>query len=192
MSAQRPARGGQPAEREWLTLGQAARFLGVAQSTVRKWSDEGRLPAFYTPGGHRRFRRAELERFVGRSGPARRGGPLVLVVDDDPSVRGLLRAQLELGGYTVVEAESGERALAAISDQPPDLVLLDLVIPGVEGWQLLRELQERHGAVPVVIFSGQVDDGAAAEAAHEGAQAFVGQPFDPGELLARAAQLVPA
>jgi excisionase family DNA binding protein len=192
MSAQRPARGGQPAEREWLTLGQAARFLGVAQSTVRKWSDEGRLPAFYTPGGHRRFRRAELERFVGRSRPARRGGPLVLVVDDDPSVRGLLRGQLELGGYTVVEAESGERALAAISDQPPDLVLLDLVIPGVEGWQLLRELQERHGAVPVVVFSGQVDDDAAAEAPHEGAQAFVGQPFDPGELLARAAQLVPA
>jgi len=45
---------------EWLTLGQAATYLGVAQSTVRKWSDGGRLSAFYTPGGHRRFRESEV------------------------------------------------------------------------------------------------------------------------------------
>src|SRR5258707_8081257 len=57
---------------EWLTLGQAARFLGVAQSTIRKWSDQGRVPAFYTPGGHRRYRRADLETLLPRSGP--RGG----------------------------------------------------------------------------------------------------------------------
>ena len=49
---------------EWLTLGQAASYLGVAQSTVRKWSDGGRLSAFYTPGGHRRFRRADLDSFL--------------------------------------------------------------------------------------------------------------------------------
>ena len=62
---------------EWLTLGQAARFLGVAQSTIRKWSDQGRVPAFYTPGGHRRYRRADLESFLDRSGPGRpaEGGP---------------------------------------------------------------------------------------------------------------------
>ena len=52
---------------EWLTLGQAARFLGVAQSTIRKWADQARVPAFYTPGGHRRFRRADLEAFLERS-----------------------------------------------------------------------------------------------------------------------------
>ena len=44
-------------EPDWLTLGQAAKYLGMAQSTIRKWSDTGRLPAFYTPGGHRRYRR---------------------------------------------------------------------------------------------------------------------------------------
>ena len=70
---------------EWLTLGQAARFLGVAQSTIRKWSDQGRVPAFYTPGGHRRYRRSDLEAFLDRSGPGGRpkSGPLVLLVDDD-------------------------------------------------------------------------------------------------------------
>src|SRR6266576_198354 len=68
---------------EWLTLGQAARFLGVAQSTIRKWSDQGRVPAFYTPGGHRRYRRSDLEAFLDRSGPGGRSksGPLVLLVD---------------------------------------------------------------------------------------------------------------
>jgi excisionase family DNA binding protein len=60
-------------ESDWLTLGQAARYLGVAQSTIRKWSDEGKVSAFYTPGGHRRFRRADLEEFIARSRPARHG-----------------------------------------------------------------------------------------------------------------------
>ncbi|MGZ8696421.1 MAG: MerR family transcriptional regulator, partial [Gaiellaceae bacterium] len=47
-------------ESDWLTLGQAAKVLGVAQSTIRKWSDVGRVPAFYTPGGHRRYKRHDL------------------------------------------------------------------------------------------------------------------------------------
>jgi len=176
-----------------MTLGQAAKFLGVAQSTIRKWSDQGRVPAFYTPGGHRRYRRRDLESFVDRSGPGRRTatGPLVLVVDDDARLREYICVNLELAGYAVAEAENGDQALHAIDDQAPDLVLLDLVMPGVDGWELLRQLQERHGAIPVIMFSGKVDERAAAEAAEHGAQGFLGKPFDPEELLVRAKQLVP-
>jgi excisionase family DNA binding protein len=175
-----------------LTLGQAAKFLGVAQSTIRKWSDQGRVPAFYTPGGHRRYRRRDLEMFIDRSGPGGKGGgPLVLVVDDDARVREFMRINLELEGYSVREADGGEEALRAIEDQAPDLVLLDVVMPGVDGWQLLRQLEERHGSIPVIMFSGQVDERSAAEAAQHGARAFVGKPFDPQDLLARAKQLVP-
>ena len=72
MSFQPATRRAQQIENDWLTLGQAARYLGVAQSTIRKWSDDGKVPAFYTPGGHRRFRRADLEAFVAESGPGRR------------------------------------------------------------------------------------------------------------------------
>src|SRR5215203_6357925 len=94
---------------EWLTLGQAAKYLGVAQSTIRKWSDLGRVPAFYTPGGHRRFRRRDLDAFLDRSGPGgQETGPLVLVVDDDDRLREFIRVNLELEGYTVREAESGD------------------------------------------------------------------------------------
>src|SRR5262249_17944467 len=79
----------------WLTSGQAAKFLGVAQSTIRKWSDQGRAPAFYPPGGPRRYRRRDLELFVDRSGPSGRpGGPLVLVVDDDARLREYMRVNL--------------------------------------------------------------------------------------------------
>ena len=177
---------------EWLTLGQAARFLGVAQSTIRKWSDQGRVPAFYTPGGHRRYRRADLEAFLDRSGPGgSTAGPLVLVVVDDARIREYVRVNLEMEGYTVREAASADEALAAIEDQAPELVLLDVVMPGVDGWQMLQKLQERHGSIPVIMFSGQVDERSAGEAEERGARGFVGKPFDPQELLSRAKALVP-
>jgi excisionase family DNA binding protein len=194
MSAQSPGPGRRaPAgEPDWLTLGQAARFLGVAQSTIRKWSDQGRVPAFYTPGGHRRYRRRDLERFVDRSRPGgKTGGPLVLVVDDDVRLREYVRVNLESEGYSVREAEGAEQALAQIEDQKPDLVLLDVVMPDIDGWQMLQRMQERHGSIPVIMFSGKVDEESASQAASRGALGFVGKPFDPQELLTRAKQLVP-
>ena len=194
MNTTRPTAGRRPAtgEPEWLTLGQAAKFLGVAQSTIRKWSDQGRVPAFYTPGGHRRYRRRDLELFIDRSGPAGSpGGPLVLVVDDDARLREYMRVNLELEGYSVKEAEDAQRALDAIENQAPDLVLLDVVMPGIDGWELLQRLQERHGSIPVIMFSGKVDEQSVTEAAERGARGFVGKPFDPQELLSRAKALVP-
>ena len=100
--------------REWLTLGQAAAFLGAAQSTLRKWADNGRLPAFYTPGGHRRFRRTDLEAFLAgprATGPARKAGSAsVLVVDDDAPLRAFIRANLEGTGFGVPERATEVRA----------------------------------------------------------------------------------
>src|SRR2546421_9571921 len=162
--AYRDAAGGRRAptnEPDWLTLGQAAKYLGVAQSTIRKWSDVGRVPAFYTPGGHRRYRRSDLDAFLERSGPGKGGGgPLVLVVDDDPQVRELVRANLELEGYTVREAGSAAEGLSALEDEPPDLILLDVMMPEVDGWEMLRRVQERFGvgAIPVIVFSGGVEE----------------------------------
>ena len=188
-----PGRRAPTTEPDWLTLGQAAKFLGVAQSTIRKWSDQGRVPAFYTPGGHRRYRRRDLEAFLDRSGPGGSAtGPLVLVVDDDGRIREYVRVNLEMEGYTVREAASADEALAAIEDQAPELVLLDVVMPGVDGWQMLQRLQERHGSIPVIMFSGQVDAQSAEDAEQRGASGFIGKPCDPQQLIDRAKQLVPA
>ena len=181
---------------EWLTLGQAARVLGVAQSTIRKWSDAGRVPAFYTPGGHRRYRRADLETFLDRSGPRGRSkaGPLVLLVDDDEKLRELVRLNLEFEGYAVREAGSAEEGLSAIEEAKPDLVLLDVMMPQTDGWEMLRKIQDQYGAgaIPVVMFSGKVNEQSAQEATARGAQAFVGKPFDPQQLIEHAKQLLPA
>ena len=182
-------------EPDWLTLGQAAKYLGVAQSTIRKWSDTGRVPAFYTPGGHRRYRRTDLDAFLERSGPGGKpkAGPTVLVVDDDPGVRQVVRLSLELEGYMVKEAGGAEEGLAAVEDEAPDLILLDVMMPHVDGWEMLRRIQERHGAgsIPIVMFSGKVDAQTAAQATARGAQGFVGKPFDPQQLVDQAKQIVP-
>jgi excisionase family DNA binding protein len=179
---------------EWLTLGQAARFLGVAQSTIRKWSDQGRVPAFYTPGGHRRFRRADLDAFLARSGPGRQqAGPAVLLVDDDERMRELVRMELEREGYDVQEAASADEGLASIETRKPELILLDVMMPHVDGWEMLRRIQERYGAgaIPVLMFSGQVDEKARRQAASSGARGFIGKPFDLGELVEQAKSVVP-
>ena len=179
-------------EPDWLTLGQAAKFLGVAQSTIRKWSDQGRVPAFYTPGGHRRYRRRDLEQFLERSGPGgRERGPRVLIVDDDDRLREFVRVNLEGEGYSVAEAANAEDGLDALEEHAPDLVLLDLMMPGMDGWEMLRRIQERYGvgAIPVIVFSGKVEEARGAEV--RGAHGFIGKPFDPQQLIESTKQLLP-
>jgi excisionase family DNA binding protein len=186
----RPAASGEP---DWLTLGQAAKYLGVAQSTIRKWSDQGRVPAFYTPGGHRRYRRGDLDAFLQRSGPSGSDGPTVLIVDDDEKLREYVRVNLEMEGYTVREAGSAEEGLGVLDETTPDLVLLDVMMPEVDGWEMLQRVQERHGigSIPVIMFSGKVDEQGAEEAATRGAQGFIGKPFNPQELIDQTKQLLP-
>jgi excisionase family DNA binding protein len=182
---------------DWLTLGQAARYLGVAQSTIRKWSDQGRLPAFYTPGGHRRYRLRDLDAFVagsagGATAPRTRPAPLVLIVDDDPRIREFVRVNLEMDGFAVREAGNADEGLEALEAEPPDLILLDVMMPKVDGWEMLQRVRERHGvdSIQVIMFSGQVDEDAADQAHAGGAQAFVGKPFNPQDLVTRAKDLL--
>jgi excisionase family DNA binding protein len=192
------SRRGNTSQPEWLTLGQAAKYLGVAQSTMRKWSDLGRVSAFYTPGGHRRYRRSDLDQFLDRSGPAAppstsTTGPLVLIVDDDERVREYVRVNLESEGYVVREAASAAEGLEALGERSPDLILLDVMMPQVDGWEMLQQIHEHTGvgAIPVVMFSGKIDERSAAEAESRGAQGFIGKPFDPRSLIESAKQILP-
>jgi len=93
----------------------------------------------------------------------------------------------------VLEAKDGAQALEEVRRQRPSLVLLDVMMPGVDGWEMLQRVQERHGvgAIPVIMFSGKVDEEAANDAASRGAQAFVGKPFSPQELIDQTKQLLP-
>ena len=181
--------GARSAEPTWLTLGQAAKYLGIAQSTVRVWTDSGRLPVFYTPGGHRRFLRSDLDAFIQRNGAGSRprGDAVVLVVDDNPKLRSFIRVNLEFDGMVVREAATAEEGLAALDEDPPDLVMLDVNLPGIDGWEMLRRVRERHGidSLPVMMFSGKTEGGTE-KAQAGGANAFVGKPLDPIGLVEQA------
>ena len=155
-----PGRRAPATEPDWLTLGQAAKYLGVAQSTIRKWSDQGRVPAFYTPGGHRRYRRADLDKFLESSGPGARehSGPTVLVVDDDERMREYMRASLELEGYTVLEAGTADEGMAVLEgEQQPQLILLDVMMPGMDGFEVLSQLgsNTRTANTPVIMLTAK-------------------------------------
>ena len=90
------------------------------------------------------------------------------------------------------EAGSAEEGLAALEEEPPDLILLDVMMPEMDGWEMLRRVRERHGVVPipVIMFSGKVNEQSAAEAASRGARGFIGNPFDPQQLIESTKQLL--
>ena len=103
-----------------------------------------------------------------------------------------MRVNLEMDGFSVREAGSADEGLAALEAEPPDLILLDVMMPKVDGWEMLQRVRERHGvdSIQVIMFSGQVDEDAADQAEAGGAQAFLGKPFNPQDLVARTKDLL--
>jgi DNA-binding NarL/FixJ family response regulator len=118
-------------------------------------------------------------------------GP-VLIVDDDASQRALLRELLQRVGLDVVEAADGESALRLAARQPPSLVLLDVLLPLVGGYEVCHELRERYGhELPIVFVSGtRVEPTDRAAGIMIGADDYITKPFDPDELLARVRRLL--
>lgn len=112
------------------------------------------------------------------------GGPRVLVVDDEPAIRRFLHASLSAHSYIVSEAASGAEALAAVAAQRPDLVILDLGLPDIDGIEVTRRLRE-WTPVPIIILTVQERESAKIAALDAGADDYVTKPFGMGELLAR-------
>ena len=108
----------------------------------------------------------------------------VLVVDDEPHLVRAVRMYLELQGYRVFGAGSGEEALEAIRDKLPDLVVLDVMMPGLDGFQTLEELR-RTSQVPVIMLTARGDEDQKVRGLALGADDYVTKPFSQRELLAR-------
>jgi CheY-like chemotaxis protein len=111
--------------------------------------------------------------------------PKILVVDDDPAIRSLVSDSLEIEGYEVLAAEDGFAALRAIESYSPDCVLLDVMMPGLDGHQVLQRIRsaEDSPALPVVMLTAYSDDANAWQAWTEGVDYFLPKPFDSDELL---------
>jgi two-component system, OmpR family, KDP operon response regulator KdpE len=109
----------------------------------------------------------------------------VLVIDDEPPIRKLLRLGLSAQGYQIVETGSGKAALELFSQQLPDIVILDLGLPDMQGHELLRALRTRNDSVPIVVLSSRDDEAGKVQALDSGADDYVTKPFGMDELLAR-------
>jgi two-component system KDP operon response regulator KdpE len=108
----------------------------------------------------------------------------ILVVDDEPAIRRFLRTSLGSQGYQVEEAEDGAAALAAMS-HAPDLLVLDLGMPGMDGFEVIRQLRESGATLPIVVLSVRADEAGKVRALDLGADDYVTKPFGIEELLAR-------
>ncbi|UKJ77234.1 response regulator [Azospirillum brasilense] len=109
----------------------------------------------------------------------------VLVVDDEPPIRRFLRTTLSAQGYDIAEAEDGAGALEAVRRRPPDLLVLDLGLPGIGGLEVIRRLRADGVAAPIIVLSSRADEAGKVEALDLGADDYVTKPFGMDELLAR-------
>ncbi|WP_353646124.1 response regulator transcription factor [Mesorhizobium sp. WSM2239] len=109
----------------------------------------------------------------------------VLVIDDEPSIRKLLRTSLATQGFQVFEAANGREALAQVEQAGPDLIILDLGLPDIQGHELIRKLRQQESSVPILVLSSRTDETGKVEALDLGADDYVTKPFGTDELFAR-------
>ena len=121
-----------------------------------------------------------------------RSRPVVLVADDDPDILMLISLTLERDGYEVVAATDGLTALETALDRVPHLVVHDLMMPGIDGYEVTRRLRSEHATrdLPIVVVTAAAEESQAAKALEAGADAYVKKPFSPSELLAKTASLL--
>ncbi len=117
----------------------------------------------------------------------------VYIIDDEATIREVVRRYLELDGYHVVEAETGPQALDLLKQQPADLVLLDIMLPGVDGFSVARSLRHSsdyatlnlNGDVPIIMLTSRGDERDRIAGFELGVDDYVVKPFSPRELVAR-------
>lgn len=109
----------------------------------------------------------------------------ILVVEDDPTLRMSLRTALRSAGYQVEVASTGPEGLAAAIDDPPDLVLLDVMLPGMNGFEICERIRDRHAELPVLMVTAKGEEEDKVRGLGLGADDYVVKPFGVAELLAR-------
>jgi DNA-binding response OmpR family regulator len=105
----------------------------------------------------------------------------ILVVDDDPTMVKLINVNLKLNNYAVIEAISGEQALDIVSKEPLDLMVLDIMMPGVDGWEVLKRIRDNGDTkeLPVILVTAKTQDSDVIRGWELGADEYVIKPFNP-------------
>ncbi|MBQ9326670.1 MAG: response regulator transcription factor [Clostridia bacterium] len=110
--------------------------------------------------------------------------PVILVADDDVNISHLVQLYLEKEGFAVQLCHRGDDALTAFRKMPPDLVLLDVMMPGMDGWQVLRQIR-RSSEIPIIMLTAKDETVDKVVGLELGADDYITKPFDPKELVAR-------
>jgi excisionase family DNA binding protein len=161
---------------EVLGIREAATLLGAHEQTVRRLARRGEIPA-YKVGTDWRFRREALLRWTEEQRPAGRR-PTVLIVEDDEKVRRAIGELVERCGCTARAAPSAVEGLALVAKRVPDLILLDLKMPGMNGPEFLARLREEHPTLPVVIVTAYPDSELMLEAMQHAPVLLLAKPLD--------------
>ncbi|MBI2363106.1 MAG: response regulator [Elusimicrobia bacterium] len=181
-----------------FTTFEVARICGVYHTTVINWVNKSRLKAHHTPGGHRRIQAADLVDFMQRHEmpvPADLAGrpKRILIVEDDPGVQRMLKRALQpLPGVVIQECADGLEALMAIGKEAPDLLVLDIRIPQVNGVEVCRLLKANENTQPikVIAVTGEPLPTEASAFLKEHADGFFQKPLATAALRALAAELL--
>ena len=174
-----------------FTTFETAKLCHVSPLSIINWVNAGRLPAFPTPGGHRRIRREDLVRFMRDSGiplpdelKEGSGRPRILVVDDEPSIRQILAEHLSARTYEVLTAADGFEAGRFVATFRPDVVLLDLKMPGMDGFQICRTIKAdpETSSTVVIALTGYYSPETEARILECGAIRCFSKPIEPSAL----------
>ncbi len=115
----------------------------------------------------------------------------ILMVDDDPMILRFVSANLQARGYEVTTAEDGESALRMVKDSSPDLVILDILMPGIDGFEVCRRLRE-WSQIPILVLTAIGETNARWQLMQLGASDYMSKPFDIADLLKRVRRLLEA
>lgn len=180
-----------------LTAGEVAGIIGVSRFAVLNWIKQGLLEAYATPGNHHRVLPSKLVDFLQKHGmpipdelrpPA---SPTVLIADDEEAVREVSRRALAKDGYRIIEAADGYEACIKIGELKPEVVLLDLMMPHMDGFEVCRRIKSNPGtqACRVLAITGYASEENVRKIRDCGAEDVLIKPIDINDLRQRVREM---
>lgn len=177
-------------ENDFYTIPQAAHICAVCRTTMWRWVKSGKLESFLTPGGRHKIRKEDLKAFIkarmqhlpiAESSQKNK----ILIVDDDPAVQKLLSKMLSHNGYRIALASDGFEAGIKTVQFKPDLMILDLVMPGMDGFEVCKHIKENPNTshIKVLAYTGYDTKAYRDRIMQAGADGYMAKPVSKSTIL---------
>jgi len=175
---------------DFLTIPQGAKRCGMSRGTIWKYVKSGEIKAFMTPGGQYRIRQSDFNDFMQRNkmyphASYEPDSQRILLVDDEPKILKMLTNMLSSAGYSLEAAKNGFAAGLKIMTFKPELVILDLIMPGMDGFEVCRQIKTNADTahIKILAVTGHDCEENRDRIFSEGADAYLAKPFFKKELM---------